>query len=144
MSALRMCALIAITAVFAGSALAQEKSNVTIKKVPAPPTSPASGQDMYVNYCAACHGKGGKGDGPAAPALKTPPTDLTMLAKQNKGEYPAAHVSTILQGGDVPAHGSKDMPVWGVVFRGMSGGHQPQVQQRIVNLSNYIASLQVK
>ncbi len=126
-----------------GLGLTQDK-NVKINKVSAPPTSPASGEQMYVSYCASCHGKDGKGSGPASPALKIPATDLTTLAKQNKGTYPSAHVSTILKGGSVPAHGSPDMPVWGPIFRSLSTGHQSEVQQRIMNLTKYIESMQVK
>jgi mono/diheme cytochrome c family protein len=137
-------AIIALFFVLPGLSPAQEKSNVKINKVPAPPTSPASGEDMYRSYCASCHGKDGKGNGPAAPALKTAPTDLTQLAKQNKGVFPAAHVSTILQGGAVAAHGSAEMPVWGPIFRSVSAGSQAQVLQRSANLTKYIESMQAK
>jgi len=137
-------AIIVLFFIFVGIALTQEKSNVKINKVPAPPTSPASGQEMYVNYCASCHGKDGKGNGPAAPALKVPATDLTTLAKQNNGAFPSAHVANLLKGGAVAAHGSKDMPVWGPIFRSLSTGHESQVQQRIMNLTKYIESMQVK
>jgi mono/diheme cytochrome c family protein len=116
-----------------------------IKHVPMKPTSAASGQEMYANYCAVCHGKDGKGAGPAAAALKTAPTDLTTLAKLNGGKYPTAHVATIIRGeADVPAHGSKDMPVWGPLFLNASQGHEAQVQQRISNLTEYVESLQAK
>lgn len=125
-----------------GMCVGQEKSNVTIKKVPAPHTSPASGQEMYVSYCAACHGRDGTGNGPAAAALKVVPTDLTMLAKKNGGEFPAAHVVTILAGAGVAAHGSETMPVWGPVFRKISNGDNAQVVQRTANLSKYLESLQ--
>ena len=98
-----------------------------------------------MNYCAVCHGKDGKGSGPAAPALKMPATDLTTLAQKNGGKYPALHVSSVIRGeGDVPAHGSKDMPVWGPLFWKMSQGHDAEVQQRIANLNQYIESLQAK
>jgi mono/diheme cytochrome c family protein len=128
------------TLAIALTAQAQEK---TIKHVPAKPTSAASGQDMYVSYCAVCHGKDGKGGGPAADALKVPPTDLTMLTKKNKGQYPSLHVATVIRGeGDLPAHGNKDMPVWGPLFMQMAQGHEAQVQQRIVNLDHYIETLQ--
>lgn len=122
----------------------QEKSNVTIKKVTVKRTSPASGQQMFVSYCASCHGKAGKGDGPAAPALKVTPTDLTMLAKQNGGKFPADHVATVIADGTVAAHGSKDMPVWGHLFRSLSGGHDSEVQQRVANLTKYVESMQTK
>jgi len=117
----------------------------TIKKVPARYTSPASGQDMYMNQCAACHGADAKGDGPAATALKTPPTDLTQLAKNNNGKYPANHVySSIVGDLNVPAHGTAEMPIWGNVYRSMSRGHEAELQQRVSNLTHYIESLQVK
>ena len=137
----------AITVLFlilAELAVAQEKSNVTIKKVQAPHTSPTSGQGMYTSYCASCHGKDARGNGPAAPALKTPPTDLTALAKQNGGKFPSDHVATVLSGGAVTAHGSADMPVWGSVFRSLSGSHDSEVQLRISNLNRYLESLQAK
>ena len=52
-----------------------------IRHVPVKATSPASGPEMYTSYCAVCHGLDGKGNGPAAEALKVPPPDLTALAK---------------------------------------------------------------
>lgn len=116
-----------------------------IKKVPAPYTSPASGKEMYINHCAACHGAEAKGDGPAATALKTLPTDLTVLAKKNGGKFPADHVySSIVGDLNVPAHGTPEMPMWGNVYRSMSKGHQAEVQQRVANLTSYIESLQVE
>jgi mono/diheme cytochrome c family protein len=115
----------------------------TIKKVPARYTSPADGKQMYTAHCAACHGADGLGDGPAAPALKTQPTDLTQLAKKNGGKYPEDHVFNAIRGEEgVPAHGSKDMPVWGSVFRSVSGGHEAEIQQRLVNLTDYLRKLQ--
>jgi mono/diheme cytochrome c family protein len=100
---------------------------------------------MYVNYCAACHGKDGKGDGPAAPALKVAPADLTVLAKKNAGKYPVMKVTTALTGqANLAAHGNMEMPVWGPIFWRMSGGHEAEVQQRIANLNKYIESIQEK
>jgi mono/diheme cytochrome c family protein len=126
--------------------LSQAQENKTeVKKVPAPATSPASGKEMFKAYCASCHGEKGKGDGPAAGALKTAPADLTQLAKNNNGKFPADRVASILRGqASVTAHGNRDMPVWGPVFWQMSHGHETEVQQRIVNLTHYIESLQEK
>lgn len=115
-----------------------------IRHVPAPQVSPIDGQANYKAYCAACHGVAGKGDGPAASALKVPPTDLTRLAANAGGTFPSMHVQQSIQNADTPAHGSKDMPVWGPVFRSLSGGHQSQVELRVSNLTKYIASLQAK
>lgn len=118
---------------------------VSIKKVPAPYTSPSSAQEMYANYCAACHGTDGRGNGPAVPALKSPPPDLTTLAKRNGGTYPADRVSAVLMGKTaLAAHGSKEMPVWGPVFSHMGQGNRAEAQLRVSNLTKYIESLQVQ
>jgi mono/diheme cytochrome c family protein len=121
----------------------------TIEKVPIKPTAAHSGEEMYGEYCAVCHGKAGKGDGPAASALKAPPSDLSALAKGNDGKFPSDHVAAILRfGTSVPAHGTSDMPIWGPLFSSLSGkgtsAHYAATQQRIANLTKYIESLQSK
>jgi mono/diheme cytochrome c family protein len=125
-------------------AVAQDQKK-QVKHVPAKETSPASGEEMFNSYCASCHGKDAKGDGPAASALNTPPADLTALAKKYDGKYPEMKVTSVLRGeAKVVAHGTQEMPVWGPVFWRMSQGHPAEVQQRIANLNNYIKSLQAK
>ena len=116
-----------------------------VKHVPPPSTSASSGKDMYKSYCASCHGELGKGNGPAAPALKAIPSDLTLLAKNNAGKFPTDRVISILRGqATVTAHGNREMPVWGPLFWHMSQGHEGEVQQRIVNLTHYLELLQQK
>ena len=133
------------TAQTAPAAAGPQSSKPEIKHVPAAYTDPTSGKEMYKQYCASCHGVDGKGDGPAAPALKAPTTNLTTLAMKNGGVYPAAHVPAVIQGdGMTPAHGSKDMPVWGPIFRAMGGHSQAQVQLRIRNLVTYLETIQIK
>ncbi len=119
----------------------EEKKVPTLKREPAPVTSAISGGEMYHAYCAACHGSQAKGNGPAAPALKAAPTDLTMLAKQHGGEFPAADFEQVLTGQHtLAAHGDSEMPVWGQVFKRMPGNET----LRIYNLSKFIESLQAK
>jgi len=85
-----------------------------VKQAPAPVTSAQSGNQMFQAYCASCHGTTGKGDGPAAAALKSPPGDLSTLSKNNGGKFPADRVLSILRGqATVTAHGNREMPVWG-------------------------------
>jgi mono/diheme cytochrome c family protein len=116
-----------------------------LKHVPAPVTSATSGKEMFKSYCASCHGPSAKGDGPATAALKSAPSDLTLLTKSNSGKFPSERVMSILRGqATVTAHGNRDMPVWGPVFWHISQGHESEVQQRIVNLTRYIESLQAK
>ena len=130
---------------FLGLAVFGESQQKEIKYVPVRPTSIASAQEMYTAYCAVCHGIDAKGRGPAADALKVPPSDLTTLAKRNAGKYPSDHVTNAIQGNlYVPAHGSREMPVWGrELFWQMSQSHSSsEVQLRVSNLNKYIESLQ--
>jgi mono/diheme cytochrome c family protein len=117
----------------------------TVKHVPIANASPTSGKEMFNSYCAVCHGKDGKGSGPAAPAMKTQPIDLTALAKNNGGKYPASHVAAVIRGqASTASHGSQDMPIWGPLFSSIAHGHDSQVQQRITNLVSYVDTLQAK
>lgn len=105
----------------------------------------ASGNETFLRYCASCHGKTAKGDGPAAFAMKTPPPDLTTLAKRHEEKYPAGYVSAILIfGRSFAAHGAEDMPVWGSRFKNLDPVHDPTGQQHIDDLVAYIQFLQVK
>jgi len=137
--------LIVFTCMATAQDQTQDQAKPTIQHVTVKPTSAASGKEMFTSYCAVCHGTDGKGGGPAASALKNTPADLTLLSKNNGGKYPAMKVSSVLRGtSDLTAHGSKDMPVWGPLFRSMSGGHESEVQQRVANLTNYVETLQAK
>jgi mono/diheme cytochrome c family protein len=115
-----------------------------IKTVPIQSTSPDSGQEMFVSYCAPCHGQDGKGGGPAASAMKQAPADLTRLAAANGGKYPDRKVAGILSAKTVSAHGSSDMPVWGNLFKTLGTGQNSIVQMRITNLTEYVRTLQAK
>lgn len=114
-----------------------------VKRTVAPNIRPDSGVDMYKAYCAACHGADGKGHGPAAPAMKTMPTDLTLLSKNNGGKFPQKDVEDVLRfGSALASHGSADMPTWGNTFRVM--GDEGITRMRIANISSYLESLQAK
>lgn len=146
MRVIHFISLAVILAATSALAVAQEaQTPPTVKHVPITRTASNSGKEMFDSYCAVCHGKTGKGDGPAASAMKTPPADLTLLAQKNGGKYPAGHVAAVIRGqASTPSHGSQDMPVWGPLFSSMSQGHPAQVQQRISNLVAYINTLQAK
>ena len=140
MLSVRSSVVAVVVSSFAICASAQDKQ---VKHVPIQRTSAASGKEMFMTYCAVCHGKDAKGDGPAASALNKAPADLTRLAAKNGGKYPADRVSQTIHGNvEVPAHGTREMPIWGNLFYQMSQGHQAEVQLRIANLNQYIQSLQ--
>ncbi len=120
----------------------QSKSNIVIR---AGKTAPYDGKQMYGSYCAPCHGMTGRGHGPVAPALKSKPTDLTMLSRNNGAKFPADHVTTVLQyGAEVTAHGSAEMPVWGPIFGKMNQMDPQEKQLRISNLIRFLQSIQAK
>ena len=125
-----------------------ESKEVKVTKVPIVRSDSASGKQMYLDYCAPCHGISGTGNGPAAPALKVQPANLTLLAKNNSGNYPAGHVTSVLKfGTPTPVHGSKDMPVWGRLFASLSassGTKRAESELRIQKLSDYIETLQTR
>jgi mono/diheme cytochrome c family protein len=134
------------SAVFFGFAQQPTAPSPNIKLVPMQPTSPTSGQQMYTTYCASCHGADGRGNGPAAPAMKARPTDITLLSQRNSGVFPADHIRAVLQFGiGNPAHGSADMPIWADLFRIMDGptaNSEALVNQRVINLTNYLKQIQ--
>lgn len=148
MRVLKFVSVASIVLMISMLAVAQQEpaqSAPTVKHVPITNTAANSGKEMFDSYCAVCHGKDAKGNGPAASAMKTPPTDLTVLAKNNGGKYPAQHVAAVIRGETItPSHGSQDMPIWGPLFSSISQGHTGQVHQRITNLVTYIEGLQAK
>jgi len=79
---------------------------------------PDQGEKLYLQYCASCHGKDGKGNGTVTPYLKIKVPDLTVLKKNNRGIYPLQKVMSAMDGSRaVRGHGDRQMPVWGEVFR---------------------------
>jgi len=148
MRVMKFISLAVILVTISAFAVAQDtpaQTPPTVKHVPIANAPSYSGKEMFNSYCAVCHGKDGKGNGPAASAMKAPPTDLSVLAQKNGGKYPSAHVAAVIGGQENnPAHGSKDMPMWGQLFSSISEGHEAQVQQRIANLVKYIEGLQAK
>ena len=63
-----------------------------------PRVSSSSGRQIYATHCVACHGEGGRGDGPSAAGFATKPSDLTdgRLMNRLPDEF---LVNIILHGG---------------------------------------------
>jgi hypothetical protein len=126
---------------FAASVSARQKTGPAS---PPPVIESMYGPDLYRHYCATCHGRNGTGDGPAGRALKVPPSDLTVLARREKGVFPASAVEAVIRGGrTVAAHGSGDMPVWGPIFYALDPS-DAHVKVRIAALLSHIATIQEK
>jgi mono/diheme cytochrome c family protein len=105
--------------------------------------SPANdGKAMFDQYCTPCHGRDAKGDGPVAKALTKAPADLTQISARNGGTFPAVRVQRFISGEEVvAAHGTRDMPIWGDLFRSLGDGLG---ELRTNNLTNYLKSIQTK
>ena len=128
-----------------GACVAGGQDKSAAAKRSTPRTIAASGKQTYMQYCASCHGTDARGDGPAAFVLKTPPPDLTTLAKRHDGKFPYEYVSDVLRFGTrILSHGSSDMPIWGPIFGSLDNYNEPAVRKRIKDLSDYLVSLQQK
>ena len=115
----------------------------SVKREAIKPIADVSGAASFKQYCVVCHGTSAKGDGPVAKALKVPPADLTQIAKRNGGKFPALAVRMSISGDTaVAAHGTRDMPTWGQVFRETEG--DPVSALRVKNLVDYVENLQEK
>lgn len=134
-------AAIAIGAITAAGPSHQAPSNGQDQQF-VPLIRSVEGRDLFKAYCASCHGLNGKGGGPVAPALRPKVPDLTVLARNNGGEFPSARVRKVIMGDDILAsHGSREMPVWGPIF------HQVEEDVdrgnvRLENLVKYLQSIQ--
>jgi mono/diheme cytochrome c family protein len=102
------------------------------------------GKATFQESCAPCHGGGGKGNGPAADAMKQRPTNLTTLARQ-KGAFRASEVEASIKGASpVVAHGAPGMMVGGTLFLAEANGNQSKADARIRDVVAFIESIQVK
>jgi mono/diheme cytochrome c family protein len=81
-----------------------------------------TGREDFATFCAACHGAGGKGDGPAAAGLDRKPADLTGLSARNGGAFPGTRVMAKIWGytGARPGHRDEGspMPEFGPLLQG--------------------------
>jgi mono/diheme cytochrome c family protein len=122
--------------VSAGAAGAQTK----VVKGPIKPTPASDAKKMFDTYCAVCHGKEGKGNGPAAASLTKVPADLTRIAARNGGTFPEVKIRRYIEGLDeVPAHGTRDMPMWGDLFKSLN---RDTAAIRIEALAEYLKGIQ--
>ena len=104
------------------------------------------GAPIFTRYCASCHGMDGRGNGPTAAALRARPADLTGIARRRNGAFPTAEIAKFIDGRfEFPAHGSREMPVWGERF----GSDVPDAEVgesiargNVASLVEYLKSIQ--
>lgn len=110
------------------------------------------GKREYDANCAVCHGMTGKGDGPVVELLTKSPPDLRLLAQKNGGVLPLPRLYDVIDGAGVPAHGTRDMPIWGRDYKIRAAEYyfeapydpEAYTRARILALLEYISRLQVK
>lgn len=105
----------------------------------APPATPVDGGVLFRTYCASCHGTSGRGDGTMAGQLRRVPPNLTTFAMRNGGVFPAERVRRVIDGTGIPAHGDREMPVWGAVFKRTAGA---EAAARIDAIVRFLQDLQ--
>ena len=107
-----------------------------------------SGQALYNENCAACHGPGGTGDGPAAGAYAEPLPDLTTLAARNDGVFPLREVMTQIDGYGRGARVGEGMPEMGHLLDGpvtrvdTGDGIMTPTPVKLLALARHVESLQ--
>jgi mono/diheme cytochrome c family protein len=100
-----------------------------------------AGVDLFRLYCSSCHGRDAKGR--TDPSGVTTAPDLTRLSVSEGGTFPRQRVRSVITHGlpGETAHGTREMPVWGAIFRGLDPNDR-LTEIRIANLVGYVESLQ--
>ena len=108
----------------------------------------ANGARLYADYCAACHGPTGKGDGPGAEGLKPRPADLTRLAARNHGTFPQVQVMAKVYGyHQGKGGGGGPMPEFGPLLEGptvlveTAPGVMTPTPEKLVALAEHVERL---
>jgi mono/diheme cytochrome c family protein len=104
------------------------------------------GARLFFNHCAACHGENAEGGGPVAAAMRVTVPNLRTLTMRSAGVFPTEAVRAYIDGRETTAaHGDRQMPIWGDVFRGpQRGTSQRTVRRRIAALADFIESIQYR
>ena len=141
-SLIARCAAVIVCVAGAGGAVSAQGRQTGSTPVPSIADQSLAGRDSFDAFCASCHGRNGRGDGPVASELRTRPADLSQLARRNGGAFPAEQVQAFITGTGraLAAHGPTEMPIWGSTFRAFEA--DTRVRQRIGNLVTYIGTLQ--
>ncbi len=111
------------------------------------------GKREYDLQCSICHGADAKGNGFLGASLKVVPPDLTVLAKNNGGVFPADHLMSVIDGRvEIASHGPRDMPIWGTRYAVNAAEHffdapydqEAYVRAHVLLIVDYLNRVQEK
>ncbi len=106
------------------------------------------GKGIYMEYCSACHGETGIGDGPMARAMSKPPKNLTLLSVRHNDTFPKAKVMSIVDGYARSDLSGPGMPQFGELLAGdlvpfdSGDGIATPTPRRLVALVEYLENIQ--
>ncbi len=108
-----------------------------------------SGRAIYQDYCLACHGDAGKGDGPGAAGLSKKPADLTRISARNGGKFPLVRVMSVIDGYTRRDDVGSKMPEMGPFFQQgrtvmvqTGEGVETPTPERLLALAEYLRTIQ--
>ncbi len=105
-----------------------------------------SGAILFQLHCASCHGEDARGNGPVAEFINVKVPDLTQISAAHGGNFPDDEIFRIIDGqAEMPAHGSRHMPVWGYEFFGQEADDEAahaEATEKVKALVNYVRKLQ--
>ena len=113
-------------------------------------TEVEKGQDLFLYFCAECHGSDAESIGPIAEMLAINPPELTSLAERNGGKFPTEYVAMQIDGRiSVASH--LDMPVFGPYLGSdqsvaikLPSGQPMLVTQHLADLIAYLQFVQTE
>lgn len=109
---------------------------------------PTDGKAVFMANCAVCHGEDGKGEGPLARRMATPPKNLTLIALRSDDSFPRARIMSIIDGYARSGMTGESMPEFGALLEGdlipfdSGDGVQTPTPRKLVALLEYIESIQ--
>jgi mono/diheme cytochrome c family protein len=133
--------------IFSAALIALVSTNLMIPASMAADAIDSTGEENFQRYCSACHGAGGRGDGPVAGAIFKKVPDLTRIAERRNGKFPRQMIANAIDGRwEIDAHGTRMMPVWGYEFwidEGAGEFSDMGVAVILDGLVDYLESIQV-
>ena len=103
-----------------------------------------AGRSTFQQFCAACHGRDGRGNGPIVQFLLRDPADLTHIRARNMGVFPKDTLGSILLAPSrnaAPEGVPTQMMIWGPIFQSMDNDRR-RALARVEELLTFLESIQ--